>query len=156
MPRFSLIGVLFVLFSMNACSEQSLSADKASSCLIPKGAFDALPQDVLFGTDLAPVDSFKLSGETQSLSATYHMEMGGATVSIDVSEVEGSISINRKYTEPGMPAEAKRYGSLCWNGSLLYGNTVRGKLTESGLLWLELESEHDFIPADFWMLLSEK
>ncbi|WP_018276379.1 hypothetical protein WKI13_07170 [Teredinibacter turnerae] len=89
------------------------------------------------------------------------MEMGGAPVSVSCAyksnekdSAAGSlVSCTREYREPGRQTGTKQYAHLCFSNNLFYGEHIRARLVDEGLLWLELDAGNDFIPSDFWLLL---
>lgn len=132
----------------------------APPCHIPADALKNLPDQVLAGTDLTPVATFAPAAKATVFNAGYTMDMGGATVSVSCvkSSEKGSaagtlVSCTREFREPGMPADAKPYSDLCFSNNLFYGEHIRARLVDEGLLWLELDAGNDFIPSDFWLFL---
>ena len=123
-----------------------------ATCTIPEEAFTNLPEDVLAGTEVLPLDDFETIAPTEKQS--FMSEMGGAVLQLDIErDSKTKIAIVRKYAEPGMPAESKHYTDLCINESRIYGPGVRGIFVHEGLLWLELNSGNDFISPDLWVLM---
>lgn len=121
-------------------------------CKIPTGAFNQLPIDVLDGTDVIAIKEFKpadISG------AHFQAETGGVNIKINLQTLNDHYKILRKYSEPGLEHTTTAFDQLCIIGSYLYGEKVRGIFTEKGILWLELNSEIEFISSDLWIYLEK-
>lgn len=158
MQRHLAIQLCCTLLIISACSADSgtvssLKPAAAVSCEIPENAFSNLPTEALVGADLAPMSNFKPKSGTAELNATYRLEMGGAIISVASIQVKETLQLDRKYAEPGMPPEGKIYDSTCLNGNKLFSKNLRAIITDDGLLWLELDIQSNFIPADYWLFL---
>ena len=125
----------------------------AQACNIPADAFSKLPTEVLDGTDVADIGSFK----TADISGVhFYTEMGGASIEIDTQALNGLYKIQRIYKEPDLESITTNYNNLCVKEGRLYGENVRGIFAEKGILWLELKSGHEFIAPDLWIYLEKK
>ncbi|WP_151057156.1 hypothetical protein [Cellvibrio sp. KY-YJ-3] len=122
------------------------------TCNIPTDAFKKLPTEVLDGTDVVEISSFKSSTISGS---HFHTEMGGSTIKIDVQTLTDQYQITRIYKEPDLQDMTSNYKNLCINAEHLYGEHVRGVFTEKGILWLELKSDIEFISPDMWIYLEK-
>ncbi|MET1255302.1 hypothetical protein [Aliikangiella maris] len=136
--------------------------DAASHCQIPVVAFSKLTQEVLTGTDMQPLSDFKYQPAEQQ-TATYSSENGGATLTVKVATEKTSINtqqttfhITRIYQEPGLPNDIKTYSPVCIQNEKLYHPSLRALTTADSLLWLELDSQNEFISADFWIRLTRQ
>lgn len=152
-----LLGIC--LGEQNIASEINNEANKpakklpSQACNIPADAFSELPTEVLDGTDVADISSFKPSNIS---GVSFQTEMGSATIEIDVQALNGFYKIQHTYKEPDLENLITNYDNLCVKNSHLYGENVRGIFTEKGILWLELKSKHDFISPDLWIYLEKK
>lgn len=72
---------------------------------------------------------------------------------MNIEEGPKGVTAKRSFTEPGIPAAERSYTDLCLVNGLIYGEAVRGKFVEGGIIWLELASDNDFISDDLWMFL---
>lgn len=122
------------------------------NCKIPTDAFSQLPTDVLDGTEVVHINNFK---PVIISSGHFHTETGGADISIDVKALSGHYKVQRNYSEPTLGNSASTFDQLCINESYLYGEKVRGIFTEKGILWLELNSDIEFISSDLWIYLEK-
>lgn len=122
------------------------------ACKIPADAFVKLPTEVLDGTDLVDIGSFKVS----SLSGShFHTEMGGASLAIDIKTLNDFYHLERTYKEPGLTAMTSKYENVCVKAGHLYGKNIRGMFTENGILLLELKPDLEFISPDMWVYLEK-
>lgn len=123
------------------------------TCNIPTDAFSKLPTEVLDGTDVADLSSFK---PANSSGKHFNTEMGGASIEISAQALNGLYKIQRIYKEPDLENIVTNYNNLCVKEGRLYGENVRGIFTEKGILWLELKSGNEFISSDLWIYLEQK
>lgn len=121
-------------------------------CNTPKNAFSQLPTDVLDGTEVIHIHKFN---PANAPSTRFHAEIGGAAISLDVQALSDSYKAQRNYSEPDAENSTSTFDHLCIKESYLYGETVRGIFTEKGILWLELNSELEFISPDLWIYLEK-
>ncbi|WP_062065245.1 hypothetical protein [Cellvibrio sp. OA-2007] len=138
----------------NVASETNTPAKEipVQNCRIPTNAFSQLPTDVLDGTEVVHISNFKPA----IMSAThFNIEIGGANINIDVQALGGHHKAQRNYIEPGLENSTSTFDQLCIKEDRLYGETVRGIFTEKGILWLELNSENEFISSDLWIYLEK-
>jgi hypothetical protein len=133
-----------------ADKHNSATTPRTQTCNIPENAFNELPTEILDGTDVVDISNFK---PADAPGNHFYKEIGGASLEIDTKPQNGIYTIQRIYREPGMENSIATYNNLCMNKSYLYGENIRGIFTENGILWLELESRHEFIPADLWIYL---
>jgi hypothetical protein len=122
------------------------------TCNIPKDAFSKLPTEVLDGTDVADLSSFKPANIS---GVHFHAEIGGANIEIDAQVLNELYKIQRIYKEPDLENIVTNYNNLCVKEGRLYGENVRGIFTEKGILWLELKSGNEFISSDLWIYLEK-
>jgi hypothetical protein len=154
------------VFLLSSClSEQNIAGEIPSktnspatklptpACEIPADAFSKLPTEVLDGTNVVDLDSFKPADISGVL---FQADMGGASIEINVQALNWLYKVKRTYNEPDLESIVTNYNNLCVKEGRLYGENVRGIFTEKGILWLELKSGHDFISSDFWIYLEQK
>lgn len=102
--------------------------------------------------DLAPLSTF----ETLPInSGQFRAETGGAIIKVEVEQIQGEYKISRSYSEPGIQANLKNYTAICLDQHLIYTDTMAMSLSSEGLLWLELDSGHEFISPNLWLLLNK-
>lgn|GEM_PF-7040871 len=155
-------SLLYVaVFLLGGClNEQNIAGEinnpatksPTQTCNIPADAFSKLPTEVLDGTDVADLGSFK---PTDISGIHFHTEIGGANIEIDAQALNGLYKIQRIYKEPDLEKIVTNYNNLCVKEGRLYGENVRGIFTEKGILWLELKSGHEFISPDLWIYLEQ-
>lgn len=137
---------IFVLLSLlqNACfAEKSITQ-----------FFKNAPQNVLVGTDVQLLSSFKLAGNISS--GQYVAEMGGANLSIEIHANEKPLKITRIFQEPGLPKESKTYEFNKINKSYINNSEILLVKVKSGVLLLEKKSGSFGIPTDMWVLYTKK
>jgi hypothetical protein len=160
--NFNRQGLLYsTIFLLGGClntphvaSEANSPAQVASTqnCEIPADAFNQLPIDVLDGTDVIAIKEFKPA----SISGAYFQtEIGGANITINLQTLNDHYKTLRKYSEPDIENTTTAFDQLCIDESYLYGERVRGIFTEKGILWLELNSDIEFISSDLWIYLEK-
>lgn len=114
--------------------------------------FQKLPTDVLLGSDLAHINTFKLAPR---LHSKFQSETGGAMIALEIQSHNDQYIIKRTYTEAGAAPMVTTWENICVNKQYIFGNNIRGKMTEDGLLWLELKSDIEFISPDIWVFLNK-
>lgn len=124
-----------------------------TTCSIPADAFNQLPSEVLVGTDVVDISSFK---PTDMSGIRFHTEMGGSSLEIYTQALAKNQKIQRIYKEPDLENINVTYSDLCLKAGYLYGESVRGIFTKKGILWLELKSGHEFISSDLWIYLEKQ
>lgn len=130
----------------------SAKKNPIQTCNIPVDAFSKLPTDVLYGTDVADLSSFK---PVNFSGVSFQTEIGGASIEINAQALNGRYNIKRIYKEPDVENIITNYNNLCIKEGRLYGEHVRGIFTEKGILWLELKSGNEFISSDLWIYLEQ-
>lgn len=141
----SIIFILVLLSLLqNACfAEKSITQ-----------IFKNSPKNVLVGTDVQLLSSFKLAGNISA--EKYVAEMGGAILSIEIIENEKSLKITRIFQEPGLPKENKSYEFNKTNKSYINHSEILLAKVKSGILLLEKKSGSFGIPTDMWVLYTKK
>lgn len=152
-------GAMFLLatcMNVSALADESkanhVTRAQSPACRIPTNAFKNLPAEVLSGTEIISFITFKQTG---LLGKHYQTDTGGSQIGLYLQTSESRYEATRTYTESGEDALTARYEDLCINAAYIYGDSVRGVLTENGLLWLELESGNEFITPDLWIRLEK-
>lgn len=145
---FTKRSILFILVLLslfqNACfAEKSITQ-----------IFKNSPQNVLVGTDVQLLNSFKLAGNISA--GQYVAEMGGANLSVDIHENELSLKITRIFQESGLPKESKSYEINKFNKSFIDNSEILLVKVKSGILFLEKKSGSFGIPSDIWVLYTKK
>lgn len=135
--------------NQNLADESGKTTANTSSCTIPENAFKQLPVEVLSGTDVVDINGF----QTEHLVhiGRFKAEMGGAIIEINIPTAKQA---HRTYKEPETKDSSKTYTNLCIKSGYVYGQDIRGIFTKKGLLWLELQSGHEFITSDLWIHLN--
>lgn len=161
MSKFNKKTLIYIaLFVLGGCLNNPNLANEASTatsrpsqaslpCTIPENAFNQLPLEVLSGTEVIEAKSF--TQDSTALIGHFHAEMGGAQMKLTLTR---DLKVQRTYEEPGTPKISKTYTNLCIKSGYLYGQNIRGIFTENGILWLEIESGHEFITSDLWTFLN--
>lgn len=138
--------------TVNAKESRDSRLLKNLNCQSVSTAISNLPSEVLIGTDVSVLESFA-SGKYSV--GTYHAENGGAELRLTIRETEEGLIAQRNYIEPGLAEKTKVYSNLCLEDEFLYGDFLRVKFVEDGLLWLELKQDNDLIPTDLWFYLEK-
>lgn len=116
--------------------------------------FKNSPKNVLVGTDVQLLNSFKLAGNISS--GQYVAEMGGANLSIEIHANETSLKITRIFQEPGLPKESKSYEFNKINKSYINNSEILLVQVKRGVLLLEKKPGSFGIPKDMWVLYTKK
>lgn len=124
-----------------------------STCTISTDAFTKLPAEVLYGTEVVDLKTFKKS---QIVNHHFQTETGGSIVTLDINFQANNPSIKRSYKEPDIAEDIANYKNVCIDGEYIFGKDVRGIFTEQGILWLELNSKNDFISSDLWIYMDKQ
>lgn len=117
-------------------------------------SFKGLPTQVLVGTDLVEIASFNNS--MQPLGKHYMAEMGGAILTIEVTQSNNIVSFIRTYQEPGRPEKVHEYSPVCLAEERLSADKLKGKLVKGGVLILEEQSGLGGIPAIMWVFYKKE
>lgn len=149
---FLLAGCLNESNIAGELQEHNTTISRSEACAIPADAFKTLPTDVLSGTDVVTFDTFQ---RKQNSSKHFHTDTGGAQIELFLEADGSKFEATRTYREPGLENTATRYTNLCIEAGHIYGNTVRGMFTENGILWLELQSNNEFIAPDLWLYMEK-
>lgn len=136
------ILVLFSIFQNTCFAEISINQ-------VIKNA----PQNVLVGTDVKLLNSFKLVGHISS--GQYAADIGGANLSIEIHADETSLNITRVFQEPGLAKDSKHYEFNKVNKSYINNSEILLVLVKRGVLLLEKKSGSFGIPADIWILYKQ-
>ena len=137
------------LFALSAFTTADVlsAAHQPSQCEALYSEVSERPSDVLVGTDVADLSSFKESDA--ELSGEYSAELGGATVTVSVTPN----ALTRTFQEPGTDPDQRTFQPVCRSGSELIADGMIARRVSEGLLYLEPSSDVGGIPADLWMLL---
>jgi len=135
---------LLVLIFQNACS-----AEKPASEL-----FNNLPQNVLIGTDVQPINEYKSLGRINT--GHYFAEMGGATLKLVIKNDPDQFKITRIFQEAGRSEEIKNYKFEGQGNQAINNSDISLILTKKGLLVLEKKPDNFGIPTDLWIMYSVK
>ena len=146
-PQPVILGL--ALFALSACStaEVPTEGSQPTKCEALYPEILGQPSDVLVGTDIADLTSFKVSDA--ELTGTYQAELGGATVTVSVSDN----SLTRTFQEPGTEPNQRTSQPVCLSGSQLIAESMVARRVSEGLLYLESAPDIGGIPANLWILL---
>ncbi len=125
------------------------------TCPSPAAGQAALPAEVLVGTDLKPLVSFRFTKARPIEPGNYASESGGATLEITI---RASLELIRVFQEPGEKQHSRVYSGLTRAADKSYrakGIVVRVP-DDGGLLVLERASGREEIPASFWIFYGGK
>lgn len=122
------------------------------TCTIPADAFKNLPTDVLIGTDIATFDTFQ---RANAAGHHFQTDTGGSQLDLFLQQGKSPSEARRSYKEPGAKDMTARFNNLCIGNGYIYGATVRGMFTKNGILWLELQSNNEFITPDLWFYMEK-
>lgn len=157
MPHHRKIKLMFLAFAILiglACSAQSKDAPPKSACEVTFSTFDGLPTQVLVGTDIENIASFKAS--SSALEGAYHTDIGGAVLTIHIIQTEKGRTLKRIFMEPGKPEDAHDYFPVCISDGRLSADKLKGKIVEDGLLILEEQPDVEGIPDNLWIFYKRK
>lgn len=140
------------LFALSACTTADVSsnAHQPAQCEALSSEASDLPADVLVGTDIAELTSFKDSDA--DITGEYQAELGGATVSVSVA----SDSLTRTFQEPDADPDRRTFHSTCISGSDLIAEGMVARRVSEGLLYLEPSSDVGGMPDSLWLLLEAR
>ena len=124
---------------------------QTNGCTIPDNSFANLTENVLIGTDVDQIKNVKIGTERVG---QFSLDMGGAIIEVNIEKSKTGYTATRSYNEPGASPNNKTYTELCIKNGLIYGKTIRGQFTQDSLLWLELNSDNEFISPELWMVLN--
>ena len=134
------LGFIF-LTSTTACADESNQA--------------LSPDNVLYGTDVKAATSFK-SIKSNNIQGSYVTEMGGASLSLEITNKDKNFLVKRVFVEPGIPAETKEY--IFTNSGEFFNSNGKAKIVvvEDGLLLFELTPGSYGVPTDMWVYYQKK
>jgi hypothetical protein len=140
---------VLMFFTLCACIAQSGGADEKKPCNVTFSTLEGLPEMVLVGTDVVNIES--LNPSSQTLESNYSVEIGGATLAIQVSQAKTVKTIRRTYQEPGTGKQVHEYSPVCTAKGLFSAEDLKGKIVEGGLLLLEEKPGVEGFPSDLWI-----
>lgn len=152
--RIGLMWMAFVILMSLACSAQSEEVSKNNECDAAFTTFDGLPTQVLVGTDI--VDSSSLNTSSQVLKSEYSAEMGGAKLTLYVTQTDKGRTVKRIYQEPGMIEVVRDYSPVCFLDGRLSADRLKGKIVDGGLILLEERPDVNGIPNNLWIYYRSK
>lgn len=152
--KIRLSFLVFALLLSLACSVKSDSVIKGKTCEVNFSTFKGLPTEVLFGTNIVDISSFKNS--LPALKNEYAAEMGGAELAIYVTQKGNGITFKRTFQEPGGPVDVREYSPVCIVDYRLSAANLKGKFVKDGLLILEEKPNIDGIPDNLWIFYKSK
>lgn len=137
------------LFALSACTNADASpgAHQPSKCEALYPEVSHRPSDVLVGTDITGLTNFRASDA--GFSGEYRVELGGATITVSVSDD----SLTRTFQEPGTEPDQRTFKPVCLSGSEMVTDSMVARRVSEGLLYLEPSSNIGELPADLWILL---
>ncbi len=138
--------VLSLLFFNSVCAAKT---ENEKPCKDSFKSFQNLPDEVLVGTDIFQLTTFKAS--QQSLQKKYVAEMGGAILEIRITTSANKKMVTRIFQEPDEAENIRKFSPLCQKNEFIRAGNMYGKLVEAGILILEKNSEHSTIPDDLWI-----
>lgn len=146
-PKSGVFGL--ALLSLSACAAADVSSDASqpSRCEALYPEVSDRPSEVLVGSDIAGLASFRASDV--GFSGVYHAELGGATITVSVSDE----SLTRTFQEPGTGPKQRTFHPVCRTGSEMINDSMVARRVSEGLLYLEPASDIGGLPADLWLLL---
>ncbi|MEM6664480.1 MAG: hypothetical protein AAF666_20140 [Pseudomonadota bacterium] len=111
-----------------------------------------MPQAVLVGSDVVPIDNFAPDQSIENVVGTFTTETGGAEQTLQITQAgKERWQIVRSIIEPGEPAFEKTYfamRALDLLRSESGGMAIR--MVSDGVLMLETE-DSEIVPADLWI-----
>ena len=156
--RSFLLG-LILSFSLqglaNSSPKQTETGPQTPPKIVSKLTY---PADVLVGTDIKKLNSFRFSDGIAQVGM-YSSENGGSTCELKVRTVDKALEVIRVFREPGERPKTKVYANLKLTTKGMYQS--KGALLQvidngSGLLLLERASGVESIPNLFWTLYEFK
>lgn len=138
------------LFALSACSTAEMPSDAHQSpdCEALYPDVSHRPSDVLIGTDVADLTSFSQSDVR--LTGEYGAELGGATVTVSISDD----ALVRTFQEPGTEPDQRTFQPVCRSGSEVIAPGMVARRVSDGLLYLEPSSGTGGLPSNLWILLN--
>jgi hypothetical protein len=150
-------AIATALICLLLCIRGSLEAAPASGSpteAISGDPLKSLPQDVLVGTDVRPLETLLPSRRPVVIPSDLTNEQGGGGASIQIRSANGKISLIRVFREPGASPSKKSYAGIgqTKDPSLLSGPGIEILGLEAAVLVHEKNSETDAIPGSLWIL----
>lgn len=146
-PQPVILGLALLALSACSTAEVPPEGSQPTKCGALYPEILSQPSDVLVGTDIMGLTSFKYSNA--ELTGAYQAELGGATVTVSVSDN----ALTRTFQEPGTEPDRRTFQAVCLSGSQLIAEGMGARRVSEGLLYLEPSSDIGGIPSDLWILL---
>lgn len=117
------------------------------------------PAQVLDGTEFNPLNTYSNSPlAEEQITGSYFSENGGVVAELSITKSQSGLIVTRIFSEPGAKPKTKTYKSMIkgGDGSFRTDGAVLRASGNRGILFLELQSEIEFIPNSFWIYYSKK
>jgi hypothetical protein len=117
------------------------------------------PAQVLDGVEFNPLNTYSNSPLTEEqIIGSYFSENGGVVAELSIVKSQSGLMVTRTFSEPGAKPKTKIYKNMIkgGDGSFRTDEAVLRTSGSTGILFLELQSEIEFIPNSFWIYYSKK
>jgi len=108
---------------------------------------------VLEGTDLVPFSNLELVPlDPATARGSYVSEQGGSLLLLEIETTADGVNVRRTYQEPEQPDQTRNYTArIEGDGASAPSEGFYLRATRQGVLVLELSSQADSVPKDYWV-----
>lgn len=146
-PQPAVLGLALFTFPAYTAADVSSDPRQQSRCEALYPEVSHRPSEVIVGSDIKDLASFRASDA--GFSGEYRVELGGATITVSVSDD----ALTRTFQQPGTEPDQRTFKPVCLSGSEMVTDSMVARRVSEGLLYLEPSSNIGELPADLWILL---